>query len=101
MQPLTLLLLDINMPIMTGFDIVPLIKKRFRDVNTKRSTLYHEGKLRKEPTLILRPTICYLSQYEQSVMKCYIQDEEKAECFIEKPLHPSDLKALLRLICIL
>ena len=36
-QPIALLLLDINMPIMNGFDVLPLVKAKYDAINMKRN----------------------------------------------------------------
>ena len=41
-QPIALLLLDINMPIMNGFDVLPLVKVKFDEINTKRLTQFND-----------------------------------------------------------
>ena len=42
-QPISLLLLDINMPIMNGFEVLPLAKEKFRLLNEKRQKQFEES----------------------------------------------------------
>ena len=37
-QPVTLVLLDINMPIMTGLEAIKIIKQQFLDFNSQENT---------------------------------------------------------------
>merc|ERR1711990_734666 len=97
-QPISLILLDINMPILTGYDVVPLIKKRFEAINENKSDLFRKGTLKVKPAILVRPMICYLSQYSAEVMKTYISEAETTDCYLEKPLPLRELQSLLRLI---
>ena len=47
---------------------------------------------------ILRPVICYLSQYERQTMMSFLQEDEKAECYLEKPLPVTEMQALAKLL---
>lgn len=51
-QPISLLLLDINMPVLNGLQTLPLVKKKFAELN--------------ESLRLQRPLICYLTQFESS-----------------------------------
>ena len=50
---------------------------------------------------MLRPFICYLSQFEFATMSRFITEEEQADCYFEKPLPSKDLISLLRLLNVL
>ena len=109
-QPVSLLLLDINMPILTGLDVVAHVKEKFEQIN-QRNPLLHDEEEKQINTFtaerssnkakILRPFICYLSQLEFKVMRTFIKEEEKADYYLEKPLLAKELIALLRLLSIL
>ena len=66
-QPVSLLLLDINMPILNGYDTLKKVKQLFKDFNDKRDPA---------SPLVLRPMICYLSSSEQEVMRQFLTKEE-------------------------
>ena len=76
---MALLLLDINMPILNGFDTLKLVKERFRE--------YDE-------TVLMRPMICYLSQLDYTGIGTFIKEDELPDCYLEKPLPLSELAAL-------
>ena len=82
-QPVSLLLLDVNMPILHGLDTLPLVKQKFQDANHRLP--------------VLRPVICYLTQFDGE-FKQFIREEEEAECYLEKPLSTIELVNLLKLL---
>ena len=61
-QPIALLLLDINMPIMTGMEVC----KRVKDIYERHNAGVAPGRQ------VLRPVICYLSQYQRAQMQAFI-----------------------------
>ena len=72
LHPISLALLDINMPILNGFETLKQIKEMFKRHNTRLNDLMpqvqgdsHETIGEKpEQTLLLRPMIIFFSQYE-------------------------------------
>ena len=56
-QPVALILLDIQMPILTGLETLTLIKKKFATFEESR---------------LMRPMICYLSQLGYTPMSFFI-----------------------------
>ena len=81
--PVSLILLDINMPILNGLETLKQIKQRF--------AAYDETKL-------MRPMICYLTQLDHKQMSKFICQDEQPDCYLEKPLPQIDLVSLLRLL---
>ena len=51
--------------------------------------------------MILKPLMCYYSQYDRAMMQTFLSDKEVADCYLEKPLPITELISLLRLINIL
>ena len=51
-----------------------------------------------EGYFVLRPVICYLSQYDRGTMMQFITEQEYADCYLEKPLPFKEFVSLLRLI---
>ena len=95
-QPVALLLLDINMPILGGMEALKIIKSKYQRMNSALD-LGDTGRQDGNP-LLLRPVICYLSQYSQGTMMQFLTEEEHADCYLEKPLPFNELKSLLRLL---
>ena len=91
-QPVALLLLDINMPIMTGFEVCKKVKALYKNMNDEAAA---EGNNFQK---VLRPVICFLSQYERNTMQYFIDTEEMADCYLEKPLPLSEIKSLTKLL---
>ena len=60
-QPISLVLLDVNMPILNGMETLVKLIEMFGDNDAGR---------------ILRPLICYLSQYDESSMKMFLTKKE-------------------------
>ena len=87
-QPVSLLLLDINMPILDGMETCKRVKMKFEEFN----------KVNNDKSPIIRPLICYFSAYNDEMMKSFINEDEKADCYIEKPLPINELISLLRII---
>ena len=48
--------------------------------------------------VILRPVICYLSQYQRQTMLTFLEEDEMADCFLEKPLPLEEMRNLMRLL---
>ena len=56
-QPVVLLLIDINMPLVDGFEAIKTIKHMYKDVNQR-----HQQETGSNEDKIIRPLICYYSQ---------------------------------------
>ena len=80
-QPVALLFLDINMPILNGLKTVKLVKERYKTLNEKIA----KKKGDKVSTYVLRPLICHLTSFEEE-FKQLITLEEEADLFLVKPL---------------
>ena len=87
-QPVSLVLLDINMPILNGHETLKKVKQLFEDLNNSSDP---------DLPLVMRPMICYLSSVERNVMEQFLTLEEQAEIYLEKPLPKNDLAALINL----
>ena len=83
LQPVSLVFMDINMPILNGLETMRTLKKKFAQYDESR---------------FIRPVLCYLSQMAQSDMAYFISKEEQADCYLEKPLPYNELFGLLQLL---
>ena len=90
-QPVSLLILDINMPILNGFETKKAIEELFVKFNARLNSEHPE-------ITVLRPLVCYLSQFDQKSFYTNFGATSKAECYIEKPLPFKELVSLLRLL---
>ena len=84
-----MILLDINMPILNGMETLIHIRERIRN--------YNENLKPGNPKLI-RPLLCYLTQFNSKTMMQFMTVEDEADCYLEKPLPPKELVSLLRLL---
>ena len=73
-QPVTLLLLDIQMPIMNGIQTMKLVKEKFARFNEELKLKQMTGKSLDD--VVLRPLICYLSHYDKESMLAQMTVEE-------------------------
>ena len=106
LQPISLLLLDINMPLMNGFETLICVKEIFERHNKRlKDSLSgdEQNKLidSRVESKLMRPLIIFVSQLESSQFTHFFAADEKPDFYLEKPIVPKDLKALLRLIQIL
>ena len=85
-QPIALLFLDINMPLVDGFETSARVKQLFELHNQE-----NEIKL-------LRPMICFLSHLDPENMTHFITEQEKPEIYFEKPVSKDELASLATLI---
>ena len=82
-QPVSVLLLDINMPVLNGLDTTTLLKQKIAEANEGQSL---ESYLRKErgkhtKPFIVRPLICYLTQFDTNFSQ-FIKDHEQVEVYL-------------------
>ena len=97
LQPVALLLLDINMPIMTGMEVMLRLKKKYKEMNEKAKNVEGSDSSNSH-IIVLKPFICYYSQYDRATMMNFMTEEEKADYYLEKPLPLTELISLLKLI---
>ena len=79
-------------------EALKMVKAKYQRINSALDmgdTGRHDGN-----PLVLRPVICYLSQYNQATMAQFLAEDEHADCYLEKPLPFNELAALLRLLSI-
>lgn len=60
-QPIPLVILDINMPILDGLQTAKKIKQMFVDLNDSIRKNSEESSEPKQPRTIIRPFICHLT----------------------------------------
>ena len=51
-----------------------------------------------KPKYLVRPFVCYISQFSYDAMKQFIPEEEQCECYLEKPIPIKELVSLLMLL---
>ena len=90
-QPVSLIILDINMPIMDGMETAKRIKQLYDEYNEMLAKASHckHG--------LVRPFLCHLTQFDKT-FKTFIKPEETGDLFLNKPLPHSELVSLLRLL---
>ena len=94
------------MPIMNGFETLKRVKDLFKwhnkrlseavDLENSLSVIETEDKC-----LLLRPMIIFVSQLDPEQFNDFFVEEEKPDFYLEKPIHPKDLKSILQLIKVL
>ena len=80
------------MPIMSGMEVCKQVKQLYKRHNDRAIA---EGKSKQ---VILRPVICYLSQYHRQTMLMFVEEDEMADCYLEKPLPLVEMRALVKLL---
>ena len=73
-----------------------MIKEKYSQVNQQ-----YKEENKTDADLVLRPLMCYYSQHNRDMMGAFTTEEEKADCFLEKPLPIKELVSLLRLVNLL
>ena len=79
-QPVSLIFLDINMPIMTGLEAIKLIKQKYEEANLRVQSEKEDG------WQIVRPVIFFFSQFDRKGFSSFISSEERADFYLEKPV---------------
>ena len=105
LQPLKLLLLDINMPIKNGFDTLGEVKRLYEKHNARLqqsnfSPLIN-SRLTNQRLLIMRPLIVFFSQFDRNQFTQFFTEDEQPEFYLEKPLAANQFASLLRIANIL
>ena len=75
------------MPVKNGYETLTEVSKLFKDHNKKAGN-----------QKVLRPLTCYLSQTAQNVMDMFLQQDEKAELYLEKPVPMPEITSLVELL---
>ena len=86
-QPVSLLILDINMPIITGLQAAAKIKELYENVGRDKGG-----------SKIIRPLIVFLSQLDYGRMLAFTYENEQADIFFPKPISMDKLEHILRLV---
>ena len=91
-QPVSLLLLDINMPIMHGLECSKKVKQMYIEANQER--------LQKNQPPLISPLTCFMTQTPFEVLKTLIKDDEMTDLYFEKPMNPQEMQNLLKILMI-
>lgn len=83
------------MPILNGLETFRAIKEKFNQINRNQDDRAETHSTQNE---VVRPMICYLSQFDRNVMNEFMTKDEEADCYLEKPMVFNDIVALLRLL---
>ena len=95
-QPVTLLLLDVNMPILTGMEAMKMIRDKYKQINEKYRAIHDTDR-----KVVIEPLMCYYSQCSRDMIDTFTTEDEKADLFLQKPLPIKELVSLLRIINVL
>ena len=82
-QPVSLLILDVNMPIMHGLETSQKVKELY-DAHNKCTE-----------TILTRPLIVLWSQNDMRTIQQFITEDEQADMYWQKPLTKNELLSLI------
>ena len=83
------------MPVLSGLEVCEKVRNIYEAMEELCAESSEKG------IKIVKPLICYLTQYERQTMIKFIKEGERADLFLEKPIPLSDLKSFLKLLNIL
>ena len=83
------------MPFMDGLTAVKEAKQLYKTFNEQACRL--NGFDPAEHVLLWRPLMIHLSQHKEE-LHMFIQDEERADFFLEKPVVKEELLAILKIL---
>ena len=92
------------MPGLTGIEACGLIKEEYRICNERLNDRNRDmNQIETMPTrqYVLRPLICYTSQYEYAMFVHFVTEEEKPEIYLDKPVPVREINGLLKLVKVL
>ena len=99
--PIPLLIVDINMPF-NGVEVVKKVKDLYKKLNEKLANEQNQHlggpPSNRSSVSVLRPLICYLSAQDYEVMSQFMQEDELADCYLEKPLKLEYLDSLTKIL---
>ena len=102
---MSLLLLEIGMKNQNGFETLKLVKDIF-DKHNERTIVRDdsaepEGQIERYKQTLLRPMICFYSNFNRERFTYFFEANEQPEFFLQKPVKLMDLIALLKLVRII
>ena len=89
-QPVSLLLLDINMPIMHGLECSEKINQMYKEQNQER--------LKQNKPPLVSPLTCFMTQTPYYMLKSLIKQEEMTDVYLEKPMKNEEIQNLLKIL---
>ena len=114
-QPVSLLILDINMPIVTGLQICARVKALYSEKQTEIDASLQNSRLEEKKeeendeekqieshtgnkmiVQIVRPMIVFVSSHDYNTMKLLCHETEKADCFFRKPFKMVQLRSIMQ-----
>ena len=78
-QPVALLILDVNLPVITGLDVCSKVK----EIYTRKQKELNDKSI--DPIQLHRPLIIFYSSLDYKNMEMLCYDHEKADLFVKKP----------------
>ena len=88
-QPVSLLILDVNMPILNGLQVLMQVKEKFDSLESELLNSRKMISITETPlpqVKVVRPLIAYLSQNDYHTIKMFCKPEEQPDIFLSKPL---------------
>ena len=73
-QPVSLLILDINMPRVSGLECIKQVRKLYGGLQLERQQE------------VLRPFVVYMTETPQNIILQFVQEQEKPDLYLEKPV---------------
>ena len=78
-QPVALLILDVNLPVITGLEVCSKVK----EIYTRKQKELNEKST--DPIQLHRPLIIFYSSLDYNGIEKFCFDHEKADLFVQKP----------------
>ena len=94
-QPVKLMILDINMPHMDGLQTVKETRALYKEINER--VCLANGLDPIYDQILYRPMLIYMSKHEENI-QLFMEDQERADLFVNKPIERDDILSILRIL---